>query len=118
LAFAGWLLWQGWCVWRYQQRLQKLAPMERLYRQLLDWQATQGYPKHPAQTPLEYVQQVGLRQRPAQAAVVHQISQAYLGWRYGDRAIDLPQLEQQLTQLKRSPLKRSPFQQLRRGQRS
>jgi protein-glutamine gamma-glutamyltransferase len=101
VAFGIWLLWQGWRRWRYHQRLRKLPPMERLYRQLLDWQAQQGYPKHPAQTPLEYVQQIGSQQKPAQAAIVHQISHAYMGWRYGDRTIDLPLLQTQLIRLKR-----------------
>ncbi len=83
LGFGGWLLWRGWCRWRYHRRLAKLLPMERIYRQMLDWLKTQGLAKQAVQTPREYVEQVRQSQPPERAAGVAEISQAYEQWRYG-----------------------------------
>jgi len=92
LSFVGWLSVSGWRVWRYRYWLSKLPPMEALYRQMLDWLAAEGLPKSATQTPLEYVQQIRPYQSPATVAVVEEISQAYVQWRYGDRAPNISQL--------------------------
>ena len=94
LAFAGWLLWQGWCKWRYQQWLASLPPMESLYRQMLDWTATQGQSKQLSQTPYEYVQQAWTAFSPQRAAIIEQISNAYVQWRYGQRSPDISTMKQ------------------------
>ena len=101
LGFAGWLLWRGWRSWRYRRWLAKLPPMESLYQQMLRWQTVQGFPKPPAQTPLEYARQAQTVQPEAQATAIDDISQAYVRWRYGDKAPNLVQLKQRLRDLKR-----------------
>jgi protein-glutamine gamma-glutamyltransferase len=102
LGFLGWLSWLGWHQWRYARRLQRLPAMERLYRQMLDWLATEGFRKHPAQTPFEYAQQARIQQSPQRAQVIQVISQAYVQWRYGSTAPPLEQLRQQFRAMRRS----------------
>jgi transglutaminase-like putative cysteine protease len=99
-GFLGWLLWNGWCRWRYRRWLTKLPPVESLYRQMLDWLSQQGVFKHPAVTPLEFVDQVWQQQPPAQATIVEEISTAYVGWRYGGQRVDIPHLKQRLRLLR------------------
>ena len=101
LGFVGWLLWRGWCSWRYRRWLAKLPPMESLYQQMLHWLALQGFRKRPAQTPLEYARQAQTVQPVAQSTAIDDISQAYVRWRYGGKAPNLTQLKQRLRDLKR-----------------
>ena len=101
-GFLGWLSWHGWRQWRYYQRLTRLPAMESLYCQLLDWLASQGDRKHPAQTPLEYAQQAQTRQPPHRAEVIQMISQAYVQWRYGGTVPNLEPLRQQFKTIRRS----------------
>ncbi len=109
-----WLLWKFWRGWRYQQRLKRLPPMESLYRQFINALA-RDYPKRPWQTPLEYAQAYeswaanepqGSPGRSQRVALLRQISQAYVNWRYGpdtpQNTPDLDQLQQQWQQLRRS----------------
>ena len=102
LSFLAWLLWKGWQNWRQQVRLRRLSPVERLYQQMLAWLATQGHPKQPTQTPLEYA--YGLTQTPqfTQGEQVMEIVQAYLRWRYGNLPVDAQILQQQLQALTKS----------------
>jgi transglutaminase-like putative cysteine protease len=99
-GFLGWLLWNGWSRWRYQRWLNKLPPVESLYRQMLDWLSQQGIFKHPAVTPVEFVGQVWQQQPHDQATIVEEISTAYVGWRYGGQRVDIPHLKQRLRLLK------------------
>ena len=72
--------------------------MDRLYQQMLSRLNQQGYPKHPAQTPLEYAALVR-QHHPTAAESVAEISQAYVDWRYGERSPDLNALQQQFKKL-------------------
>jgi transglutaminase-like putative cysteine protease len=101
-GFLGWLGLKGWRKWRYQRWLKRQPPMARLYQQMLDWLATQGHRKHPAQTPLEYAQQALATQEKPQAIAIQEISQAYLDWRYGQVPPDLELLRQTLRAMKAS----------------
>lgn len=98
-AFIGWLGWQGWRNGRQRWRLRRLPPMERLYQQMLLKLAHEGYPKRPTETPLEYVRRLLGREQIAHQPV-DEISQAYVGWRYGGITPDLDALKEQLKQLK------------------
>ncbi|MEO0541964.1 MAG: DUF3488 and DUF4129 domain-containing transglutaminase family protein, partial [Cyanobacteria bacterium P01_A01_bin.105] len=55
LGFLGWLAWQGLKLWQRQHWLGQLAPMEKLYQQMLQRLAQQGYAKAASQTPYEYL---------------------------------------------------------------
>jgi protein-glutamine gamma-glutamyltransferase len=96
-----WLGWVSWQEWRYRRWLWGLAPMARLYQQMLDWLSRHGWEKHPAQTPLEYVQNIRSTATAPCSEAVTDISQAYLLWRYGGQAPDLPQLRRQFYNLQR-----------------
>ena len=85
IAFLGWLGWTRWRAWLHQRWLGKLPPIERVYQQMLGILKSQGYPKHPAQTPLEYARVLHRHYPGDVAAIIDEISQAYLLWRYGDR---------------------------------
>lgn len=99
LLFCGWCVQQLWRVWRYRQWLSTLPPMMRLYQQMLDYLKLQGWPKRSQQTPQEYVQQIQ-QHSPTLAGIVADISQAYVGWRYGKHPANLPHLKRQLRALK------------------
>jgi len=73
--------------------------MEGLYQQMLKVLGTQGYAKHPAQTPLEYAKTMHQHQPVNSAQVIDEISQAYVRWRYGAQMPNIPQLRQQLQNL-------------------
>ena len=58
-----------------------------------------GYPKHPAQTPLEYARTSREHQPPVSAEVIDEMSQAYVRWRYGAQTPNINQLRQRLRDL-------------------
>jgi hypothetical protein len=101
LGFLAWLGWKQWGEWRFRHRLSKLPPMESLYQQMLTWAAQKGFRKHPAQTPLEYARVSYQHHPPATAEVIDEICQAYVNWRYGNRAPNLNQLRQRWQDLKK-----------------
>jgi len=106
-GFIGWLLWNLAQTWQKQRRLARLAPMERLYRQMLDWLAVQGFRKPVAQTPLEYADHFQVHHPDVETTdLVDQISQAYVRWRYGGESVDVAKLHQQFQKLQqRSPIR-------------
>lgn len=97
-----WLLWTYARRWRYRYELGKLPSTERLYRQMLDLLAAQGYSKHPAQTPLEYARRAQEHFNSTQAEIILEISQAYVHWRYGAQPQNVEYLQHQLKLLKNS----------------
>jgi transglutaminase-like putative cysteine protease len=100
VSFIIWLILQQWNRWRDRVALKKLPPMEGLYQTMLRWAAQKGLAKHPTQTPLEYAQ-TSYQQHPSHIAeIIDEISQAYVGWRYGGYKPDLPRLRQRWQQLK------------------
>jgi protein-glutamine gamma-glutamyltransferase len=101
LGFLAWLGFNQMKNWGYRRRLAKLSPMERLYQQMLAELKTKGYPKHPAQTPLEYAQAIADRYPPAIAQIIANIASAYVGWRYGQQHQNIDSLRQQLKTLKK-----------------
>jgi protein-glutamine gamma-glutamyltransferase len=100
LSFCGWLGWQQWRKWQYRKWLNKLAPVERIYQQMLARLSDRGVSKHPAQTPLEYAQIIrNLRSKPV-GMLVTEISQAYTAWRYGAEPQPVDRLQELLKDLK------------------
>jgi transglutaminase-like putative cysteine protease len=100
VSLFGWLGWDKWRKWRKWQFLAKLQPMERLYRQMLEWTAQKGLTKHPAQTPLEYARVLHQHHSPAIAELIEEISQAYVSWRYGGTSPNLNNLRQKWQQIR------------------
>lgn len=100
VSFLIWLIFGQAKNWRQRRYLAKLAPMDRLYRQMLNWLQEQGYPKHPAQTPLEYAQIAQEHHQPPKAKIIEEISQAYVKWRYGQQTPNVSYLYQQFKLLK------------------
>ncbi|MEO0867630.1 MAG: transglutaminaseTgpA domain-containing protein [Cyanobacteria bacterium J06642_11] len=99
-GFFGWLGWQGWQRWQRQRSLNRLAPVERIYQQMLWFLEQQGLGKRPSQTPLEYA--AGLQQRDdfRHSHLVSQIVQRYINWRYGNQPVDVDNLRAALKQLR------------------
>jgi transglutaminase-like putative cysteine protease len=116
LGFLGWLGFDRVRRWGYRHRLAKLAPMERLYRQMLEELKAKGYPKHPAQTPLEYARAIEQDYSFAAAEIIKEISQAYVRWRYGEQSQNLNYLRQQLNALIRSLRRVTRIEKLEEGQ--
>ena len=104
-GFLGWLSWQGWRQWRRRRWLGKLPAMERLYQQLLGWSAERGFPKHPAQTPLEYARTTRQHYPAPIATAIEAIVEAYVRWRYGGIAPDVGAMEQHFLRLKQKQRK-------------
>ena len=99
LGFLVWLAWNAFTRWLYQNKLAKLPEMERLYREMLDILAANGYRKSPAQTPFEYARLLRSHTTPEEAAAIDDISEAYIRWRYGDRAPNYSELQGQFQDL-------------------
>jgi len=97
----GWLGWQRWRSISYALWLRKLPPMESIYQQMLYLQTHQGYPKPPAQTPLEYVQTCAPNLSADQTAIMTEISQAYIAWRYGSQTPNTQRLRLRLRELQK-----------------
>ncbi|MGA9381064.1 MAG: DUF4129 domain-containing protein, partial [Phormidium sp.] len=87
--------------------LKKLPPMESIYQQMLKWLKEKGLRKHPAQTPLEYVNAVSTHCPPERAEAIAEISQAYISWRYGGENPNLKRLRRKLQDLRKTSQKRS-----------
>ncbi|MBW4575349.1 MAG: DUF3488 and DUF4129 domain-containing transglutaminase family protein [Aphanothece sp. CMT-3BRIN-NPC111] len=102
LGFLGWLGWNQLRSWRYRRWLAKLPPMESIYQEMLSTLGTQGFRKHPAQTPLEYAQVSRQHQKPASAEAIEEISQAYVSWRYGRQVPNIKRLRLRLQELIKS----------------
>lgn len=111
VVVLAWVLWLSGRGLVYRQRLAKLPPMERLYQEVLDWLAMQGFPKRPSQTPWEYLAaldaKVTLPDAPPTPiqSVLREITRAYLAWRYGQQVANLPQLYRTWRQVKRRNLR-------------
>jgi transglutaminase-like putative cysteine protease len=101
VSFLGWLGLARLRNWRFRRRLARLSPMERIYQQMLVILKEKGYPKHPAQTPLEYVRIARQNQQTAAAEITAEISQAYVNWRYGEHLPNIDRLQRQLKLLNR-----------------
>jgi protein-glutamine gamma-glutamyltransferase len=105
IAFCGWWGWQQLVKWRHRQWLKKLAPVDRVYQQMLAQLRGQGISKHPAQTPLEYAQVVRDNRSAATSMLVTEISQAYTAWRYGSEVQRIDRLQDLLTNLSKEKMK-------------
>jgi transglutaminase-like putative cysteine protease len=101
LAILVWLSPQIWRFWRYRQRLASLPPMERLYQQMLTILADGGTPKYPHEAPFEYVQRIDPIYSPIVVTLVLEISQAYVGWRYGQQKGNVSRIHEQLQVLRK-----------------
>ncbi|HEY9812300.1 MAG TPA: DUF3488 and DUF4129 domain-containing transglutaminase family protein [Candidatus Sericytochromatia bacterium] len=102
LGFLGWLGWEQFKTWRYRRWLNKLPAMESIYQQMLNTLANQGFRKHPAQTPLEYAQVSRSHHPSVTADAIHDISNAYVSWRYGGEQQNTDWLQQRLRELIKS----------------
>ncbi|ACB51500.1 hypothetical protein cce_2150 [Crocosphaera subtropica ATCC 51142] len=102
LGLLGWLGWGQLRKLGYYHRLTKLPPMVQLYEKMLGVLKSKGYPKHYAQTPLEYVEISYQQHRDEQAEIIDEISHAYVSWRYGENGQNLNYLKQQLKVLVKS----------------
>ncbi|ACK71309.1 transglutaminase domain protein [Gloeothece citriformis PCC 7424] len=100
-GFGGWLGWNYLRNWQSERRLGKLPPLEQIYQQMLALLKSKGYPKHPAQTPLEYAQNANQHHPPQMATLIEDISQAYVSWRYGQQPPNLDHQKQQFKTFKK-----------------
>ncbi|MEM9164046.1 MAG: DUF3488 and DUF4129 domain-containing transglutaminase family protein [Cyanobacteria bacterium P01_F01_bin.4] len=101
LGFLSWLGWLGWRQWRRTHWLAQLPPMERLYQQMLQRLAAQGYAKSQAQTPFEYAEQLKREPGFGHKSGVGEIVEAYVRWRYGGEMPNLERVREEVNRLKR-----------------
>ncbi|AFY73786.1 transglutaminase-like enzyme, predicted cysteine protease [Synechococcus sp. PCC 7502] len=100
IGFLGWGLWQFYQWWSNRLKMQRLHPIARTYRQMLELLSERGIPKSKAQTPQEYFDQVKPKVSPEQASLIQQITVAYQDWYYGDHSISSTSLDRILQKLK------------------
>ncbi|MGI0481708.1 transglutaminase TgpA family protein [Geminocystis sp. CENA526] len=105
LAFLSWLGWNFAQKLLYRLRLAKLNPLEKLYREMLDFLAEKGYKKSPAQTPLEYAHSLQEFVSVEQLEIIMLITNSYVQWRYGNIPANLDYLQSQFRLLNRSLVK-------------
>jgi transglutaminase-like putative cysteine protease len=107
IGFVVWLGWRGMHSWRYRRWMMGLAPMEAMYQQMLRRLSEQGFPKSPAQTPLEYAVRLRPHHPPHRADAIRALSDAYVQWRYGGRSPNISQVEQWLHTIRSKPRRQS-----------
>lgn len=98
LTFLGFIGWLGWIQLRkimIQRQFAKLPPVAKLYQQMIELLKEKGHPKHPAQTPLEYVKNSREYYSDAVINIIQEITQAYISWRYGEQYPNLNDLRKQ-----------------------
>lgn len=98
-GFLSWLGFEQFKKFQQRSRLAKLEPLERIYQQMLLSLKTQGYPKHPAQTPLEYAKDCSQHHVYPLDEMIEEISRAYVSWYYGKEEQNVAYLRQQLKKL-------------------
>ncbi len=102
LGFLGWLGWAQFQKLQQRLRLSKLQPTEQVYQQMLILLKSQGYPKHPAQTPLEYAKACSEHYAYPLDQMIEEISRAYVFWRYGEEEQNVNYLRQQVQEIQKS----------------
>ena len=102
LSFLGWLAFEEYKKIQQRSRLAKLPPIERVYQQMLLMLKSQGYPKHPAQTPLEYAKVCAEHHPYPLDEMIAEVSKAYVSWRYGEEEQNVDYLRQQVKRLQSS----------------
>lgn len=83
-------------------RLSQLPPAERVYQQMLTWCQGEGLARHHGETPLEHSQRITPHLGVNQAGALQTLVWAYLGWYYGGKPQNLPDLTENLTILRQS----------------
>ena len=104
IGFIGWLIWQGWRMWRHRVWRSQLAPMERLYQDLMEWLKERGFSQPKSMTPLECLDVVKHDRSDLYSTQFQEIILAYVNWRYGYHEQNHDYLTQQFKMLKRQRL--------------
>jgi transglutaminase-like putative cysteine protease/putative Mn2+ efflux pump MntP len=99
IAVCGCMIWYLLHQQKEKQQLANLAPVEQIYRSMLNNLSKAGITKHPAQTQLEYAQSINNIYHPQIVKVTQEMSQLYTAWRYGKKQIDVRQLAKKLRYL-------------------
>ena len=102
LGFLSWLLYIFFQKWRYVLWLGRLSPVESIYQQMLNLMASKGLVKRSFQTPFEYTKAIQEYNSINEKEIIEEISQAYVGWRYGSKEVNLTRLKNLLRSLKGS----------------
>ena len=102
LTFFGWLTVNYLQKLSYVKFLNRLHPVAKLYREMLDLLADKAKAKKSAQTPYEYAQSLNNILTPEQLEIVNLISNSYVQWRYGGVEANLDYLRSQFRLLQNS----------------
>ena len=96
--------------WQKKVEAPKISSIRQIYRQLLSWAATQGYPRLAFQTPYEYLYRLEAA-LPESREPLEFITQSYVSARYGRYApseAELNQLKESWHQVKQNRLAPPP----------
>ena len=101
-TFLGWLTLNFLQKLAYVRYLNKLHPMAKLYREMVDFLSDKGHDKNTAQTPYEYAQSLNNVLMKEQLDIIHLISHSYVQWRYGNVDTNIYYLRSQFKLLQNS----------------
>ncbi|NJN24287.1 MAG: DUF4129 domain-containing protein [Acaryochloridaceae cyanobacterium RL_2_7] len=101
IAFAIWGIYQGQKYWRYRTWRKQLEPMEQLYQDLLSWLKQKGYEKPKSMTPMECLRDIQANHPNLSDPLLEAVIQAYVQWRYGQKAQNHPFVRKQFQALKK-----------------
>lgn len=104
VSFAGmgsWFLFRQIRGWLGRRRFARLPQMEQLYQQMLAQLRLQGHQKDISQTPKEFLQGLQQKYKPEAVGIMTELTEAYVGWRYGGQAANTDYLQTQLKLLQK-----------------
>ncbi|WP_051352956.1 DUF3488 and DUF4129 domain-containing transglutaminase family protein [Picosynechococcus sp. NKBG15041c] len=113
-SMGGWFIFKQIRQWYQRQQFARLPIMEQLYQQMLALLQNKGHKKQRSQTPWEFLRGIQGQYRPEAQAILAELTDAYVGWRYGNQAANTDYLREQLRHLQRS-LSRGSFKTERGG---
>lgn len=96
VGMSSWFIFQQIRTWLRQQRFARLPQMEQLYQQMLLLLKTKGHSKQPQQTPSEFLDSLQTKHQPEAIAIMTELTEAYLNWRYGGKTANTDYLQSQL----------------------
>ena len=102
LTFLMWLAFNYVRKLRYAHYLNRLHPLDKLYREMLDLLGENGHRKKPSQTPYEYAYSLRHQFMEQRWQVIDNVTIAYVQWRYGNLDFDIASLRSQLASLRQS----------------
>jgi len=100
-GMGGWFMFRQIRGWLGRRRFARLPQMEQLYQQMLAQLRLRGHQKTTSQSPGEFLQRLQQDYHPEAVGIMAELTEAYVGWRYGGQAANTDYLQTQLKLLQK-----------------